>query len=156
MSAINGVPRPGIPYIADGYEESGYLREEARLYPAVRFRYRPLLTEERNRLLAENAKLPAGGATRNTAKVLALKVRSWSLTDAAGEPLPVTVETVLRLRPALYERLLGVVFGYHSCDEDPEAKATSEEKEQSLADQLAADEQGITVGDAREERDAKN
>lgn len=140
--------------ICDGYDERGFVEEERGLHPALRFVYRPMLVEERTRLLNENDSLKPAQRPRNTAKVLALKIKSWDLKDRKGEPVPVAEESILKLRPRLYERVLGIVSGLDACDDDPQA--TTEEKKESLADELAAAEQGRPVADVRAERDAGN
>ncbi len=150
-------------FYEDGYEEKGYIAAEKNLYPALRFTFRPVLVQERNRHVADNAKLgdPAKG-TLNTARLLALKVKGWDLKFPAkskrkGEVVPLNPDNILKMQPALYERFWMIVLGLAASDDDPEA--TIEQQEESLVDQLAAadaDKGPSTIGAAREERNEKN
>lgn len=142
--------------IGDGYTQNAYIAPAPRHHPALRFRFRPLMVEERSRLLSENSKLPAKDATRNTARVVAARLESWDATDKKGDSIAVSADSLLRLRPALYDRLLAIVYGIDGSDEDPEAPRSREEKELSLADELEAVHSDRPAGDVREEREVKN
>ncbi len=143
-----------LAYIPDGCTEQGYIAAQKRLHPACRFEYRPFLVEERGRFVAQNAKLQAGARERNAAEQLIKRIASWDLVDKNGDPLERTAANVLKIKPALYERLLAIVTGLDASDEDPEAAAD----EQATFDQdLGTSERDvIPIGDARQERREKN
>ncbi len=141
----------------DGYTEAAYIAEVKRLHPAVRFTFRPIQQQQRMRLMQENGNLKTQSAiTANTCKVVAAAIKSWDLVDVKGGRVPVSGEVIGKLKPALYERLFSIVFGLEPFDEDPEAPLSPKEQEESLADQLAAAEKQITVGEAKEARDGGN
>ena len=142
-----------IGYINDGYSESSFIAEVKRLHPALRFKFRPFLQEERHRLLKENAGLQPIKAAENSAKILAKKISEWDLKDSKGDPVAVSDNAIRRLKPALYDRVLGIVMGLDPSDEDPEAR---EVDSPSLADQLEANETGKPIGDVADANAVKN
>jgi hypothetical protein len=145
-----------VGFIGDGYTEQGYIAEVPRLHPAMRFKFRPFLQEDRSRLLNENDKLKAIQATANTAVKLADKLIEWDLKDAAGEPVTKDDKSIRRLKPALYMRLLGIVMGLDASDEDPDAKAATDDDAPSLADHIEAHDTKRPVGDVAQENATKN
>ena len=131
----------------DGYTERGYIAAVAGLHPAVRFEFRPMVH-------AERAAANAGIMVDNLAKASAVQcaaiskaLRSW---DIEGLELRQTD----MLRPALVEKLYGIVSGMAASDPDPEDIETSRD----AADIYLAtmDGNGRIPGLIREERDRGN
>lgn len=141
-------------YIHDGYTERGYIAAVPRLHPALKLTFRPFLQEERHRLLTENQKLHPSKSSLNTANVLAKKIQTWDLADENGEPIKVVADAIRRLKPALFERLIGVVMAIDPSDEDPDAMP--EDLSAGLADELAALDTGRPLADVKAASDQKN
>jgi hypothetical protein len=148
MATSNHVPN-------DGYTESAYIAEIKRLHTTVRFKFRPSLLQERSKLASENARLAPHLGPVNTAKFLAGKIVEWDVKDQKGEPLDISPEVLMRLKPALLERITAIVLGFDGGDEDPDAATPDGEKIDDLSDSLEA-LSGKALGDARQDRKEKN
>ena len=106
-----------LDYIPEGYTEEGYVREAPGLHGPVRFTFTPMLITERAALFSQRMlALPEELQDRRCADVLCGKLVSWSVADTQGQPLPLTPENVLRLKPALFQRLLAIVSGMEPSD----------------------------------------
>ena len=117
MSTENGV----YAYIHDGYTRSAYVAPRTRLYPAVRFLYRPMLAQGRS--IVARAIMDTKDAAKTeeiAAKAVAKQVVSWNLVDHLGADVPIDVAHLLRLQPLLLNRLYMIaVLGDEGGDEDP-------------------------------------
>lgn len=103
-------------FIEDGATEKGFCKGREGIYPDFRFVYRPCTWEERRAFLAtpdDQVKAAAG-------KLLGEKLVSADAVNSAGQPVPVTPANVLKLRPALLERVLLIVLGSLGSDVDPQ------------------------------------
>lgn len=106
-----------LDYIPEGYTEEGYIREVPGLHGSVRFTFRPMLVVERAALFGQRMlSLSDELQDRRCADVLCGLLVSWSLTDTEGRPLAVTAENILRLKPALFQRMLAIVAGVEPSD----------------------------------------
>lgn len=106
-----------LDYIPDGYTEEGYIREVPGLHGPVRFTFRPMLVVQRAGLFGQRTlSLPDELQDRRCADVLCAQLVSWSVTDSEGRPLAVTAENILRLKPALFQRILAIVSGVEPSD----------------------------------------
>ncbi len=106
-----------LDYIPEGYTEEGYIREVPGLHGPVRFTFRPMLVVERAALFGQRMlSMPDELQDRRCADVLCGCLVSWSVTDAEGRPLAVTAENILRLKPALFQRMLAIVSGVEPSD----------------------------------------
>lgn len=106
-----------LDYIPEGYTEEGYIREAPGLHGPVRFTFRPMSVVERAALFSQRMlALPEELQDRRCADVLCGQLVSWSVLDAQGEPLALTAENILRLKPALFQRLLAIVSGLEPSD----------------------------------------
>lgn len=110
-----------VGYFHDGYTVDGYIDGVDRLYPAVRFRFRPMLTQ--NRAVIDN-QISLSRDPRKTesiaAQVICAQLEAWDLVKPDGETIKLTVSEVLRIPPALMNRLYRVVMGMDPPDEDPD------------------------------------
>jgi hypothetical protein len=111
--------------LPDGYDFSGYLAGVPRLYPPVRFKYRPMLRAERAALARASEGLTGEEQVKRMAADLEKRIKSWDF------PRPPKAETFLRLAPAFFDRLFAAVVGDIPPDPDPQEKAEKfdEEKE---------------------------
>lgn len=146
-----------VGYFHDGYTADGYIAGVDRLYPSVRFRFRPVLTQNRAVI---DSQMPAGGDPRKSetlaATVICAQLESWDMqkpkTMGSDELVAIELEAseVLRIPPALMNRLYRVVMGIDPPDEDPEA---SDDKRDNDA---AEDIQAALAGMSPEDAAAKN
>jgi hypothetical protein len=147
---------PILAVIPDGYERTdGYVRAAPGLWPDVRFSFRPALAAERTGLSREHAGKDAAEQVRLTSEFLRGKLTRWDVVDGAGRPVPLTDANLRRLHPGLMDRLLSVVLGYECPDRDPRSR-DAEAQAENARDLREAAERGVTPGDVREARDAKN
>lgn len=141
-------------FIDDGYTATAFIQGRANLYPDVRFSYRPCLTPDRDRINTVAAREPADKAVAVLAKSVATRVVSWDLTDRTGAAVLVSAENVLRLKPALFTRLLNIVLGLEGGDTDPAAEDHERiDKLQQSADAAIAE---TDLKSLMEETSAKN
>jgi len=108
-------------YIPDGYERDGYIAEEPRLYPAVKFRYRPMLAQDRSQIqhaFAQAAEHPRK-QDELMAKAIESRVVQWDLIKQDGEPVPVKAREMVRLQPNMLYKLYAIVAGNIPSDEAP-------------------------------------
>jgi hypothetical protein len=150
------LPDSTSAFIDDGYTEKGYIQPLDLVHPAVRFTYRPTLIEERGELRGKIA-LETKEARREqlTAAALAKHLLSWDVRDKSGNVVPTTANFVLRVKPALFDRLAMIVlFGNEGGDVDPEW--TESEKRNHREEELASAVSGDNHADAVQEDREKN
>lgn len=106
----------------DGYTEAKYVEAQHGIHNAIRFEHRPLLIEEQ----AEqgDGKLKGAALDRKCQELLAKRITSWSLVDANGSSLDITIANMARLKPTLFNKLYAVVLGLSGGDVDPKAAET--------------------------------
>jgi hypothetical protein len=144
-------------YIPDGYTESGYIKAATGLYGEFRFKYRPMLQEEKDAILEAVEKKGAIAKTLLLAQSLQARITEWDLTDnrsATPKPVLIQVDNVRRLRPALFNRLFWIVAGIEASDPDP--KAAPAEVNKDAEDHLQAAIEGRSIGAVKSEGDQKN
>lgn len=108
-------------FIDDGYTLPGYIAAEPRLYPALRFQYRPMLAKERARVTEKILKhKDSAKAEEIAAETVVAHVSEWTLTNSKGEAVKIAPENVLRMQPRLFDRLYSIVMGREAPDADPE------------------------------------
>jgi hypothetical protein len=141
-------------FIADGYTQPGYILPVERLHDALRFRFRPVLAEERS-LLADSA-LTATAASylRQVAALVAEKLVDWNVTDPQGNDVEISPANVLRLQPELLLKLQQIVLGVVASDIDP--RWPDEQVDRLAEEELAATAGGCSIGEAREQESEKN
>lgn len=144
-------------FIPDGYTEDVYIAGIDGLHPPVRIKVRTMLAAERAVLLEELGKLDEKTAHVKLAKAMVARVLSWDLKDDdTGAAAPITVENVLRLRPALFLSIASVVRGFRGSDPDPEAEANPAELAKITDAAIDAAIAGIPMKDLLEAEDEKN
>ncbi len=133
MTLLNFIPN-------DGYTEKVYLKGIPRLTSDVRIEVRPMLVEERSVYSRAASSLGPAETNQKAAGVIRERLVSWDLKDAKGQPVPITHENILRLKPALFERLFSIIAGLDAGDEDPEKP--SEERKADAADKFPSGQPG--------------
>lgn len=111
----NNIPR-------DGYTEPGYIAPEKHLFDSpLRFKFRPLLPEERAEHFEAVEKLtnPVKNLLACNAFV-ASRLVEWDDTDEQGHVNAISAVTVGRLKATLSNRLYEIVLGVRPSDCDPE------------------------------------
>jgi hypothetical protein len=110
-------------YIHDGYTMPGYIRERSRLHPAVRFTYRPLLTQDRAVVVRKiSLARDPRQEERLAAQAIFGQLLDWDVikvADGSVQSVPLEVNELLKLQPKLFNQLLRIVLGDKACDEDP-------------------------------------
>jgi hypothetical protein len=124
----------------DGYTEKGFIAQRDRLHPALRFEFRPCLAEERALFIRQNVNLGDKEQIARNTKLLKEKLLSWDLKQRSGDTAPIQHDALRRVKPALLERLLGIVLGLDAPDEDP--TKSPEEITQDAADKAEANKSG--------------
>lgn len=112
-------------FINDGYNRLGYIDEQPRLHPAVRFTYRPMLATERDILLGSAGRSSTGELAKQIDQAMAKRIISWDIEDN-GRPVEITAANVSKIEPNLRDRLFWIISGSpvagnrHISDIDPE------------------------------------
>jgi len=128
---------------ADGYFERGYLREVPGLHPAVRFTYRPMDIQMLGRLETALAK------EKDQAKSYAIQAETvvrlnllveWSMVDAKGQPLAISTETLLRVKPAIFIGIVSIITGRGASDLDEEQPHLQSEADRDVLAYIAGEE----------------
>ena len=113
-------------YIHDGYTAKGYIEGIERLYPAVRFTYRPILPKDR--AVYVRAIQEAGNPRKEeeiAAAAIAKSVKSWNVkkTESAESQklvdVPIKAAEILRLNVMVTNRIYRIVTGVEPSDSDP-------------------------------------
>lgn len=140
-----------LGYIHDGYTVPGYIAASPRLHPALRFTFRPVLSQNRAVIFRRiaNANDPRREESL-AAQAIAAQLLDWDLRDHKGEAVAIEASQILRLQPRLMNRLFRIVMGDEAGDEDP--LLTDDARDQDAESELAAALAGCTP----EEADAKN
>lgn len=111
-------------YIFDGYSEWFELKAEEGLYEAVHAEIRPMTSLEISRLSSVTDKLEGEQQRRRIAELLVPHIIEWDLKDEKGQTLPISAQTLLRLRQQVYSWFLHSVCG--------NVKAVSKDQKNSL------------------------
>ena len=113
-------------FIDDGYTQAGFIAAREGMHDDLRFTYRPMLPEEVDKVQAVLEREDVAASHAAIRGVLLEKLKSWS------DELPVTADSLRRLRPALWNRLYLIAAGRQPSDPDP--KATPDERDEWLQD----------------------
>jgi len=102
-------------FIQDGYTEERYIKAVERMHPEVRFKFRPILAEDRAAFIEETGSEqdPKKGE-RLVGQALADHLVGWSLD------LPPDPANIMKLKPSLMVRLsMIVLYARDPGDTDP-------------------------------------
>lgn len=155
------IQQPLLDYIPDddGYTLPAYIAPLQMLHNAVRFTYRPVDILERAIFVEVNRKGSEKLVNEKFAEAMAKKLTEWDIQQRTKDgtllPLPITKNNILRLKPALWVRMLNIVlWGVDGGDLDPDIPRDEIDKEtDSDFDAILA---GQRIGEARLEGDRKN
>lgn len=130
-------------YIHDGYTRRAYIAAEPRLYPAVRFTYRPILTSDR----AVVAAAVRGANPRRGEEIVAACIEryvdEWDIEKQSGNRrcrVELRASEILRLQPRLFVRMYRIVMGIEGGDADPDGDEPEATLEEQLVEVLGAAE----------------
>ena len=140
-----------LGYIHDGYTMAGYIAAAPRLYPALRFTFRPILSQNRAVVFRQIAS--ANDPRREeslAAQAVKAQLVDWDLQDHKGEVVPIDVPSILRMQPRLMNRLFRIVMGDEAGDEDPHL--SDDQRSDAAEAELAA----ALAGNSPEEAAVKN
>lgn len=115
MSEANGHT---FGLIADGQNYPGYIAAVARLHPAVRFTYRPMLRAEKARMGRTAADASADAWVKAMAQAMQKRIVTWDFSGKDGV-LPKSEATLMSLVPALFDKLFAIISGEIPPDADP-------------------------------------
>jgi hypothetical protein len=110
----------------DGYTEKGFIKAIPELHPALHFEFRPMPYDERARLAKGMSTLQPLQQNHLYAKEMSQRIMSWDLKNGQGDPVQIDASIFLKLKPALFERLLGIMIGTDAPDEDADSKDKKE------------------------------
>lgn len=140
--------------IPDGYTESGVIQERPRIHPAVKIKWRPMLIE--TYCLYERAVEEHRGYDLRlilAKEVICKHLVQWDLKGADGRIPEITVDNVLRLKPALFNALTRIISGEEAALPDPKSPKDQDREAQILSESLREQRTPLAVA---QERDEKN
>ncbi|MEQ8788877.1 MAG: hypothetical protein RIC55_21375 [Pirellulaceae bacterium] len=142
---------PTLGYIHDGYTMHGYITAVPRLHPALRFTFRPVLSQNRAVIFRQIATADDPRREESlAAQAVKAQVIAWNLVNHHGGSVPLEVSHILRMQPQLFNRLFRIVMGDEAGDEDP--SIADEVRNRDVEADLAA----ALAGETPEEADSKN
>lgn len=140
-----------LGYIHDGYTLHGYVAAMPRLYPELRFTYRPVLSQNRAVIFRQIASMDDPRREESiAAQAIKAQLIDWDLKNHKGEAVAVETAEILRVQPRLMNRLFRIVMGDEPSDEDPLAAAAERDA------QIESDLSAALAGCSPEEADSKN
>ena len=120
----------------DGYFERGYLRGVKGLHPDVRFTYRPMKIQRLGWLQSAIEKV---GNNQDKSYLLQAQtiikynhLTDWDIADSKGEVLPITVDSLMDLRPAVFVGIVAIITGREASDVDDAPEHLQDSTEQDL------------------------
>ena len=149
-------------FIADGYTQPGYILPVDRLHDALRFRFRPVLAEERS-LRAFPLRLGPDHATAAHCYLRRGGGAAGRKTSSIGiSPTPARQATSRSRRPTCCVcslelsafKLQQIVLGVVASDIDP--RWPDEQINRLAEEELAATAGGCSIGEARQQESEKN
>lgn len=114
-------------FIDDGYNETGFIKESEGLYPAVTFEYRPFTSSEWMRYLDKADDKVLAKNLDDLVKALKDHLKSWDLRDRNENIVPITTDTLKKLKHVLLKRIFAIVTCQEPSDEHPKATTPNEE-----------------------------
>lgn len=140
----------------DGLLEDGYIKEFKSVHPACTFRYKPMLLEQRAKMVSECSKIrDAAQAELLVASELSKRIKEWDLLDRDGKPVAIEGKTIAKLKFALFNRLAGIVlYGTEASDDNPNKQIDERIYDAELAAISAVEDR--LIGDVKQEAALKN
>ena len=119
VAQLSGDSKPYLsPFIDDGYTAEYTIPEIPDISSPVFIRYRPLTTEDESVVRARGRIEPDKPWSRLYAEIMVgnpkhgkpAKLLGWNLNDRTGQPVPITVDNICRLKDATFQALLGAMM----------------------------------------------
>lgn len=107
--------------IEDGYTADGFIAEAPGLHGALKFKYRPMLPETRDRCQRAMADVAKGH--KESREQIKRHLVEWDLKRNDGTDATITVDIIGRLQPLLQDKLYSIVAGNMPSDALPEEVA---------------------------------
>jgi hypothetical protein len=137
-----------------GCDERAYIAEQPRLHPSLRFKFRPMLAEERDTIANAGSRKTPSEYHQILAAALAARIKDWDAKKRDGHTLSIEAATVRTLQPRLFDRVYAIVCGDSASDVDPQSPAAEVNLSAEAALQAAIS--GQSVGEVKQEADRKN
>jgi hypothetical protein len=112
--------------IRDGYNETVFLKGRERIHEEITFDFRPMMPGVVRELTNGFSSKPPRVQSSIMFEALSQHVVKWSLTEANGNPVTLSIENIQRLKNLLLDRMFDVITGYDGGD-DPATATTAEE-----------------------------
>lgn len=151
--------RERLRYIEDGYTEDGFVRRRPGMWDQdLRFLYRPMTRGQQQMLAQKCFKRREKGGDASVldelnfqAQAVAKCLCEWDYKRPDGKEIPVSGESLLRMKPMLFAAVCAIVCGYEPSDPDEDAPHRTATRDD-------ADLQEVFGGGANavEDFDAKN
>ena len=132
----------------DGYTEPGFVAARPGLHGELQFTFRPLLIQDQAKWVKGADSMQAAVWNQQCARLMAERIKSWSLCTKDGSCVPINAASILRLKPALFSRLYGILLGTEPSDIDPSWEESQLATEAEIA--AAAIDNAVSIGEARE------
>lgn len=105
--------------IRDGYTRRAYIAPDGN-HTGLMFAYRPTLPDAVDELLAKTKSLSPTARLQAIASHCVAHISEWSEVDDADNPVPISVETFMRLPWKLVARTEGIITGFSYSDLPPD------------------------------------
>ncbi len=132
----------------DGYTEQGYIEAKPGLHGEFRFEYRPMLVEQRSRILRTMSEMKDEEQDVVIAKTMAERLVSWD------NPKPIAVERTRRIQPVVFYQVWAIILGTSPSAMDP--RWDDERKVEGVENLMEASTADVPVGVAQEVTAEKN
>lgn len=141
----------------DGYTRSGYIAPVLNLHGEVRFKFRPMIHETREKLneSLQNSKTVLD-AQKLIVGMISGRITEWSICGKDKSGLTIDANTVRRLLPRLIERFYAIISGREGGDTDPLNTMDSEAYNGDVDAATLAEINGTTATVQAEVNDIKN
>lgn len=135
-------------YIDDGYNEKGFVKELENVHGDFRFEYRPVYVSDRQAITTAAKSITDDEYIRFIAQKTIDNLGSWSLKQrGTGQPLPVSLEWLLKVKPQLFWRVVDIVTGFGASDTDP--TWTKAETDENIRAKVKASADRAPVSDVK-------
>lgn len=141
----------------DGYTRSAYIAPVLNLHGEVRFKFRPMIHETREKLneSLQNAKTILD-AQKLIIGMISGRVTEWSISGKDKSLLPRDPATVRLLLPRLIERFYAIISGREGGDTDPQVSMDADMVNGDVDAATLAEINGTTAAVQVEVNDIKN
>lgn len=142
--------------IYDGYTQPGYIAEAKGLHGSVRFRFRPMISEQTDTFARDEFKRrPPLEAAVIIAAATKEQIVEWDVFGKDGRTAAVSVANIRALPSPIFNRLFNIIAGYSPSDVEHglDVDEGGDDYAKRLLESAAA---GKPVGQVQREADAKN